>query len=124
MIDKNTFTPYSYFTNKKEVKKKMVRTLPKYKKRMSACLNDMVLKDHEDKYKYMMLSRHEMDADAYLSEFYPHNHLWAGDAIEHAYNMVAIWKSFRRREKPQWLTKKRLRGYVKQLVLNAHKYDE
>lgn len=101
----------------------MIRKAKKYKAYQSSCLNEMVLIGHEDRFKYMMLDRFRMDADAFLNEFYPSNHLWAKDAIEHAYNMVAVWKSFRRRDKPQWLTKKELRNYVKHLKLNAHKYD-
>ena len=99
----------------------MVKAVKKYKAHQSSCLNEMVLTGHEDRFKYMMLARFITDVDAFLSEFYPNNHLWAKDAVEHAYNMVAVWKSFRRREKPQWLTKKELRNYVKRLKLNAHK---
>ena len=65
-------------------------------------------------YRYKMLDRFVQDADYYFKNTHP-KHLWAGDPIEHADNMIAIYNSFSNSEKPDWLTDKELKNYVDKL---------
>ena len=58
-----------------------------------------------------MLGRFVSDTDYYLKNPSP-KHLWAGDPIEHADNMIALYNTFSGKEKPEWLTVKQLNKYV------------
>ena len=60
---------------------------------------------HDLKFRYMMLSRLKQDCDYYLGYGEGStNHLWAKDEKAQIENMVALWKTFKTDEKPEWLT--------------------
>jgi hypothetical protein len=56
-------------------------------------------------FRYMMLSRMKQDCDYYLGNGgRSTNHLWAHDERAQLENMIAIWKTFDKDDKPEWLT--------------------
>ena len=60
---------------------------------------------HEPKFRYMMLDRLRQDCNYYLT--YGHkspNALWAKDEKEQIENMKALWKTFKLKDTPEWLT--------------------
>lgn len=60
---------------------------------------------YEPKFRYMMLSRMKQDCDYYLGNGNRStNHLWAQDERSQLENMIAIWKTFDKDDKPEWLT--------------------
>ena len=65
-------------------------------------------------FRYQMLGRFQQDADYYFRNPHP-KYLWALDPIEHADNMVALYNTFSKEEKPKWLTDKQLKNYVNKL---------
>ena len=65
-------------------------------------------------FRYQMLGRFIRDADYFFKNPSP-KHLWAGDPIEHADNMLALYATFSNSEKPTWLTDKELKAYVYKL---------
>lgn len=60
---------------------------------------------YEPKFRYMMLSRMKQDCDYYLGNGNRStNHLWAQDERSQLENMIALWKTFDKDDKPEWLT--------------------
>jgi hypothetical protein len=93
----------------------------KYKRFFKEDTSENLKHDILDKpleYRYQMLDRFKQDANYYFKNPHP-KHLWAGDPIEHADNMIALYKTFRGNEKPEWLTVLELKSYVNKL--KSHK---
>jgi len=84
-----------------------------FKEAISKDLKKDVL-DRDITFRYQMLGRFISDADYYFRNPHP-KHLWAGDPIEHADNMIALYNTFSKSEKPEWLTDKELKKYVDKL---------
>ena len=60
---------------------------------------------YEPKFRYMMLSRMKQDCDYYLGNGNRStNILWAQDERSQIENMIALWKTFDKDDKPEWLT--------------------
>lgn len=60
---------------------------------------------YEPRFRYMMLSRMKQDCDYYLGDGHRStNHLWARDERSQIENMMALWKTFDKDDKPEWLT--------------------
>ena len=60
---------------------------------------------YEPKFLYMMLSRMKQDCDYYLGNGgRSTNILWAQDERAQLENMIALWKTFDKDDKPEWLT--------------------
>lgn len=56
-------------------------------------------------FRYMMLSRMKQDCDYYLRMGTNNpKHLWAQDEKSQIENMAAIWKTFDKDDRPEWLT--------------------
>lgn len=74
---------------------------------------------YEPKFRYMILSRMQMDCNYYLGNGNrnPKN-LWAGDEKAQIENMKALWNSFPEEDKPEWLTWEELLEYEKNLDLS------
>lgn len=71
---------------------------------------------HEPRVRYMMLSRMKQDCDYYLGNGNRStNQLWAGDEKSQIENMKALWNSFQKEDKPEWLTWDELLEYEKQM---------
>jgi len=70
--------------------------------------------DHDLTFRYQMLGKFQRDADYYFRNPSP-KHLWAGDPITHADNMIALYNSFSKSEKPEWLSDRQLKDYVNKL---------
>lgn len=66
----------------------------------------------EDKFKYQLLSRLQMDCNYYLGHGNRQKKsLWAGDEREQIETMKKIWESFSINEKPEWLTWEEILNY-------------
>ena len=69
---------------------------------------------HDDKFRYMLLSRLESDVKYYLgngNRYAPD--LWAKEESRHIDLMYRLWDSFK--EKPEWLTREQIDVYAKQM---------
>lgn len=71
---------------------------------------------HDPKFRYMMLSRMKQDCDYYLRMGTKNpDHLWAKDEELQIRNMVFLWRTFPKDEKPEWLTWYELMEYARKL---------
>ena len=81
---------------------------------------------YEPKFRYMMLSRMKSDCDYYLGNGNRStNHLWAGNESDQIKNMVALWKTFKPEDSPEWLTWNELMDYAQKMgveVESEHKF--
>jgi hypothetical protein len=70
--------------------------------------DDLTMEDwgrYEPKFRYMMLSRMKQDCDYYLGNGNRStNILWAQDERSQIENVIALWKTFDKDDKPEWLT--------------------
>lgn len=76
-----------------------------------------MLKGHDKKFYYQLLSRMQMDCDYYLG-YGGRNpkQLWANSEIKQIEAMKYIWNSFSENEKPEWLTWEELLNYEKDMI--------
>lgn len=73
------------------------------------------LSKSSNQYLYMLLSRLQMDCEYYLKAGNRNNrHLWALDEKAHIDEMIGIYNHLK--VKPNWLTKKQLKEYKKQIL--------
>lgn len=76
--------------------------------------------NHDDKFRYMLLSRMKSDCDYYLGNGNRYNkHLWAGDEVKQIAYMKALWNSFGENDKPEWLSYEQLLDYEKKIGISA-----
>ena len=71
---------------------------------------------HDERFRYMMLSRMKMDCDYYLD--YGNRstkNLWAENEKDQIENMKALWNSFSDEDKPEWLTWDDILDYARQM---------
>ena len=103
---------------KAEVSAKAVRdSFEKYAGEVSdrEKLNDLL--SHEAGFRYQLLSRLKMDCDYYLGYGNRYaGHLYFKTEMEHMTYMKAIWESFPKNEKPEWLTWENLMEYEKDMT--------
>lgn len=75
---------------------------------------------HDDKFRYMLLSRMKSDCDYYLGNGSRHaKHLWAGDEVKQIVYMKALWNSFGENDKPEWLTYEQILEYEEKIGIPA-----
>ncbi len=71
----------------------------------------------DNKFNYQMLSRLQMDCNYYLGNGNRHKkHLWAGSEKEQIKEMKKLWKSFSKKDKPEWLTWEDILNYENQMI--------
>ena len=71
---------------------------------------------YDPKFRYMMLSRMKQDCDYYIRMGTDNpDHLWAGNEELQIRNMVFLWRTFSKDEKPEWLTWYELMEYARKL---------
>lgn len=76
--------------------------------------------DKDEKFRYMMLSRMQSDADYYLGNGNKNaKNLWAKDEEEHIGLMKELYDSVS--EKPDWLSQEQLNKYEKELSYEKYK---
>lgn len=76
--------------------------------------------NHDEKFRYMLLSRMKSDCDYYLGNGGRcAKHLWAGDEVKQIAYMKALWNSFGENDKPEWLTRDELLDYEKKIGIKA-----
>ena len=71
----------------------------------------------DDQFRYMMLSRFQMDCEYYLG--YGNrcvNRLWTHDEKEQISHMKALYDSFQKDAKPEWCTYQQILDYEKSMV--------
>ncbi|QST02383.1 hypothetical protein IMZ31_23320 (plasmid) [Pontibacillus sp. ALD_SL1] len=72
---------------------------------------------HDEKFRYMLLSRMKQDCEYYLGNGGHHaKHLWAGDEVRQLQAMKVLWDSFGKEKTPEWLTWEELLEYEKKLI--------
>jgi len=77
----------------------------------------MNLKQQTEKFRYQLLSRLQMDCEYYLGNGNRHpKHLWSEDEKSHIKNMKTLYNSFNRNKKPEWISKKDIKNYEKQMT--------
>ena len=73
------------------------------------------IKQHDDEFKYRLLSRLQQDCEYFLGNGARHiKHLWADTAKEHINYMKEIWSDLK--IKPEWLTLEQIVEYQKSMV--------
>jgi len=71
---------------------------------------------YEEKFRYQLLSRMQMDCDYYLGNGNKsEKHLWAGNTTDQIETMKKIWNSFAVDQKPEWLTMEEILNYEQQM---------
>ena len=76
--------------------------------------------NHDEKFRYMLLSRMKSDCDYYLGNGGRcAKYLWAGDEVKQIAYMKALWNSFDDAGKPEWLTYDELLDYEKKIGIKA-----
>lgn len=79
-------------------------------------IHDSILKS-DDKFRYQLLSRMQMDCDYYLGNGgRSKRSLWAEDEKEQISVMKELWNSFADGDKPEWLTWDDILNYEAQMV--------
>lgn len=63
---------------------------------------------HDEQFRYMLLDRLKQDCLYFINGGCYQERLWAGNVIDHIAYMRAIWKSFPKGSKPEWITKKEI----------------
>ena len=70
--------------------------------------------NHDDKFRYQLLSRMQSDVKYFLGNGNRHvPDLWAGDIDKHIDLMFKLWDSFK--EKPEWLSREEIAVYAEQM---------
>ena len=76
---------------------------------------DEILKS-EPRFRYMLLSRLEMDCEYYLGYGNRNERkLWGGNVRDHIWYVKELWHNFPEGEKPQWLSLEQIEEYGKQM---------
>lgn len=71
----------------------------------------------DEQFRYQLLDRMKMDCDYYLTHGNRNSkNLWALNEQEHIDYMKAIWDSFAKDKKPEWLTLDKIKFYEKHMV--------
>lgn len=74
-------------------------------------------KSPADRYKYVLLDRMVMDCLYYLGNGNRNaKYLWSKDEAEHIGNMKALWNSFPKDEKPEWLSMEDIERFEKAMI--------
>lgn len=74
--------------------------------------------EKEESFRYQLLSRLQMDCNYYLG--YGNRNiskLWADSEIEQIETMKALYNSFAKDKKPEWLTLQQIEEYESKMVL-------
>ncbi len=82
------------------------------------------IKKESLKFRYQFLSRLQMDCNYFLGNGcrYEKN-LWAQNVPDHIALMRAYWHSFKKSEKPEWLTLEQIDRYEKEMLLPVNEYE-
>ena len=73
--------------------------------------------EREESVRYQLLSRMQMDCDYYLGYGGRYaGHLWAKSEQEQIRYMKAIWNSFPKNKKPEWITYEDIEKYEKAML--------
>lgn len=67
----------------------------------------------DDRFRYMLLSRMQMDCEAYLQIEFPQRHLWGKTPQRQIEIMRALW--YYLPVAPEWLTIEQINGYAEQM---------
>lgn len=76
-----------------------------------------IIKDHDNKFKYQLLSRLQMDCNYYLGYGNRSNNiLWSGSEKDHIEDMRALYQSFQPEDRPEWLTAEQIEDYALKML--------
>ena len=71
---------------------------------------------YDKKFRYMLLSRMQSDCEYFLG--YGNRHekfLWGLNVASHIAYMLALWDMFGKDEKPEWLSREKIKDYSRQM---------
>ena len=78
---------------------------------------DKFCSEHDETFRYQMLDRMRSDCEYYLGNGNRYSkHLWAGNEHTHILYMKALWNSFPREGKPEWLSMEEICDYEKKMT--------
>ena len=78
-------------------------------------MKDIINKD--SRFRYQLLGRMQSDCEYFLN--YGNRsikHLWSGNVKEHIKDMKTLFKSFKKSERPEWLSMKDILSYENQMI--------
>jgi len=80
----------------------------------------------DDPFMYMMLDRFKDDCEYYLGHGNRcAKHLWAvGNPKEHIANMKKLYRNFKLRNKPRWISMRDIRRYERAMLKGKGEHDE
>ena len=71
-------------------------------------------------YKYMLLSRLQQDCEYFLGwGGRCCKHLWAGNVVAQINKMKEIYNSFKKEDRPEWLSLSQIAEYEKRMLNNS-----
>lgn len=75
------------------------------------------LLQHDENFRYQLLSRLQQDCDYYLGNGGRHvKHLWAGNVVGQIEAMIALYESFTDDQKPEWITMEEIEKYREEML--------
>ncbi len=82
---------------------------------VSDTMRDILRRD-DNKYKYQILDRMRSDCEYYLNAGGRHNkYLWSGTVKQHIIDMRALYNSFSKEDRPEWLTLEQISAYYERM---------
>ena len=80
-------------------------------------LMGMNFRTKDKTFRYQLLGRLQQDAEYYLGHGNRSpKHLWSGDEESHIKDMKALYKTFKRDERPEWISWRDILMYEKQML--------
>jgi len=73
-----------------------------------------IISGHDEAFRYAMLSRMRLDCEYYINHPYD-KFLWAATITDQISDMKALWESFGRDEKPEWITMEEIDTFEKRM---------
>ena len=80
-------------------------------------LTGMNFRTKDKEFRYQLLDRLRQDCEYYLGNGHRNpKHLWSGDEEGHIRDMKALYKTFDRDERPEWLSWRDILNYERQMT--------
>ena len=77
--------------------------------------------EHDETFRYQLLSRMQMDCDYYLGNGqFCDKHLWESNVESQVKTMKEIYNSFDDDKKPQWLSWEEIEEYERKMLASTH----
>jgi hypothetical protein len=73
------------------------------------------LKKQDEKFRYQLLSRMQMDCEYYLDGHQSPNHLWSGNVDDQIRDMKTLYSTFKGEKSPEWISLEEILEYEKNM---------